>query len=219
MLATTRPSTRRSPAVPSLSSDDLRPSLTASGAAARGRARCPVCGERFDARPAGVSCIRCRTPYHTDCWCYAERCSVFACDPVACGGAKKKPAPARRSFTQESPAEGITVSMRWAVTIALCLAVLSLPVVVPNIHATRERANFRACYANQKTLAGALEMYNLDKCTRVTKLDDAMCRVLQSGGYLPTVPQDPGDGTGGSSHYAWTPRGNGIVCSRHGSVP
>ncbi len=47
---------------------------------------------------------------------------------------------------------------------------LSLPSVsdfglpfVPNFKAARERANFRACFANQKTIAGALEMYNLDR--------------------------------------------------------
>lgn len=34
--------------------------------------------------------------------------------------------------------------------------------LVPNFKAARQRANIRACFANQKTLAGAVEMYNLD---------------------------------------------------------
>lgn len=38
-----------------------------------------------------------------------------------------------------------------------------VPEVVPTFKASRERANRRACFANQKTVIGALEMYNLDK--------------------------------------------------------
>lgn len=34
--------------------------------------------------------------------------------------------------------------------------------MVPNFQASRRRANDRACFANQKTMAGAIEMYNLD---------------------------------------------------------
>lgn len=35
-------------------------------------------------------------------------------------------------------------------------------IVTPSFHSSRQGANLRACFANQKTLAGAVEMYNLD---------------------------------------------------------
>ena len=43
-------------------------------------------------------------------------------------------------------------------------------IAVPNFRKARERANQRACYANQKTVAGALEMYNLDNNKSITQL-------------------------------------------------
>src|SRR5271165_1281975 len=67
-------------------------------------------------------------------------------------------------------------------------------VAMPNFRAARERSNTRACYANQKTIAGAVEMYNLDKCTRRSDIGSSFCSVLVSGGYLQVLPGDPGQG-------------------------
>src|ERR1700738_4848681 len=74
-------------------------------------------------------------------------------------------------------------------------------IAVPNFKAARERANTRACYANQKTVVGAMEMYNLDKNTKRTTLDGAFFTSLKSGGYLQSIPQDPGQGPGSSGNY------------------
>lgn len=38
---------------------------------------CPVCGAEM--RGPKVSCRRCRTPHHRECWEYTGRCSMFAC--------------------------------------------------------------------------------------------------------------------------------------------
>ena len=35
-------------------------------------------------------------------------------------------------------------------------------IAIPNFRQAREKSNQRACYANQKTILGAIEMYNLD---------------------------------------------------------
>jgi len=99
-----------------------------------------------------------------------------------------------------------------------CGVGLLAAISVPGYRTSRERANSRACYANQKTLAGSLEMYNLDKATRVTVLDRAMWRALKSGGYLGSIPQDPGQGSGSSGNYQWTPGGNGMRCATHGTI-
>jgi len=82
----------------------------------------------------------------------------------------------------------------------------------------RQRANSRACYSNQKCIAGAIEMYDLDKNTKVTSLDPAMWKALRSGGYLQWIPPDPGEGPGSNPNYRFTPGGNRVRCEVHGSI-
>lgn len=91
-------------------------------------------------------------------------------------------------------------------------------IAVPNFKRARERANTRACYANQKTIAGAIEMYNLDKNTNKTQVNSAFLQALTSSGYLQSVPSDPGQGAGSEAHYQYTGGGNGIKCEAHGSI-
>lgn len=55
--------------------------------------------------------------------------------------------------------------MRQLFTLALVLAIAA-PVAACPSHNSR-RANLRACYANQKTVAGAIEMFSLDRNCRV----------------------------------------------------
>ena len=67
-------------------------------------------------------------------------------------------------------------------------------IAVPNFQKARRKANSRACYANMKTIAGAIEMYNLDfnqdslpenAGSEASNTGDAIAySVLKSGGYL-----------------------------------
>jgi type II secretion system protein G len=88
-------------------------------------------------------------------------------------------------------------------------------IAVPNFKRARERANTRACYANQKTIAGAVEMYNLDNNT-IAGIDSGTCNQLVSAGYLQSMPSDPGGGA--AFTYAAISGGNGISCSTHGQI-
>jgi type IV pilus assembly protein PilA len=92
-------------------------------------------------------------------------------------------------------------------------------IAVPNFQAARRRANIRACYANQKTIAGAVEMYNLDfnqDITTLTGLGGASGK-LKTEGYLQEWPNDPGQGS--ANNYSMTgTSGNGITCSKHGTI-
>jgi len=91
-------------------------------------------------------------------------------------------------------------------------------IAVPNFRKARERANQRACYANQKTVAGALEMYNLDNNTSVTVLGgDGVWTNLKAQGYLQTIPDDPGFGSGTHTHYVLSAEGD-IYCTSHGGI-
>ncbi len=89
-------------------------------------------------------------------------------------------------------------------------------IAVPNFRAARERANIRACYANQKTIAGAVEMYNLDFNQNLTTIP---WTELKTAGYLQSIPTDPGAGPNSNSNYTLTGNsGDGISCSVHGSI-
>ncbi len=90
-------------------------------------------------------------------------------------------------------------------------------IAVPNFKAARERANTRACYANQKTIAGALEMYNLDNNTKIDKLDDSVGGDLVKGGYLQSLVDDPG--SGGKTFGKYKLGTGGLVyCEVHGAI-
>jgi type II secretory pathway pseudopilin PulG len=83
----------------------------------------------------------------------------------------------------------------------------------------RASANRRACRANMRTLAGALEMYHLDTKRRPTALTPEVRGKLTGQGYLQSFPSDPGR----EGEYQLTaPRGpgadldSGISCTVHG---
>lgn len=105
-----------------------------------------------------------------------------------------------------------------ALLASLGAAYAVIVVVIPQQRAPIGRANTRACYANQKTLAGAIEMYNLDKNTLREPVDAAFLEALKSGGYLQSPPEDPGEGPRTGSHYRSTRGGNRVTCDVHGQI-
>lgn len=91
-------------------------------------------------------------------------------------------------------------------------------IAVPNFKAARERANQRACFANQKVIAGAAEMYRLDKNVKSTPVTPAFLEELKKSQYLMSVPSDPGQGEGTAANYYEVQGGNGVACKVHGSA-
>lgn len=88
-------------------------------------------------------------------------------------------------------------------------------IAVPGFRSSRERAQLRACEANQRTIAGALEALGSDRNQHLSRLDAAVMAELVEGGYLDTPPVDPGDG--GTASYIL--RGDQVVCTRHSAAP
>lgn len=86
-----------------------------------------------------------------------------------------------------TPRSGFSLlSLLLVVAVIAILAVLS----VPNFQAARGRSNERAAMAEMKTLAGAMEMYNLDHNSNVTKLDRTLLTELQRNGYIQQAPSE-----------------------------
>lgn len=82
-------------------------------------------------------------------------------------------------------------------------------------HDTR-RVEKRACYANQRTIGAAVELYNLATSTRRLELDEQFVRDLVNGGYLSSLPDDPGQGADSSGNYQFSTEVGGVTCVVHG---
>ena len=81
----------------------------------------------------------------------------------------------------------------------------------------KRRRSSRACFANQKTIAGAIEMYNLDYSVHTKKLTPELFQTLSREGYLQSIPRHPGDNKLPSSTYILTEDG-AICCLKDGFI-
>lgn len=98
------------------------------------------------------------------------------------------------------------------------IAVLAA-IAVPHFKAAREKAHMRACYENQRKIAGAIEMYNLDLNSRISAISADFLNTLVSRQYLKTYPIDPA--TGDRDAYSIVTLSgdkSSVVCRFHGSV-
>lgn len=150
----------------------------------------------------GQPCTQCGALYHAEC--APAACVVAGCEPLP----PRQPRPRR---------------IRWQISRAELLVLISIlaslaAIAVPNFKAARERAGTRACYANQKTLVGAMEMYSMITCNKRVELDGSFLQELKAGGYLQTIPEHPGLGPGSWSCYRATNANNGITCTVCGST-
>ncbi|MBI4872337.1 MAG: HEAT repeat domain-containing protein [Candidatus Riflebacteria bacterium] len=116
----------------------------------------------------------------------------------------------------------------WASGLATAIVVLGvgcgvalgtlLAIAQPKLKLARIQAQTRACFANQKTIAGAIEMCNLDTSRRQVNLDVTRLQELVNRGYLKAIPEDPGQGPDTAGNYESTDTGNGVTCRVHGQV-
>ena len=89
-------------------------------------------------------------------------------------------------------------------------------IAIPNFRSAREKSNQRACYANQKTILGALEMYNLDFGDNLTITTETELQTLTDQKYLQSVPKDPGCKSA-TANYQSDIVGN-VWCKFHGNI-
>ena len=88
-------------------------------------------------------------------------------------------------------------------------------IAIPNFRQAREKSNQRACYANQKTILGAIEMYNLDNGTQMVIEGEGELVQLAKDKYLQSVPKDPG--CKNQANYKSDKVGN-VWCLYHGTI-
>ena len=89
-------------------------------------------------------------------------------------------------------------------------------IAIPNFRQARMKSNKRACYANQKTILGALEMYNLDFGDSITITTRDQLQTLADEKYLQGVPSDPGCKSEADNYQSDTV-GN-VWCKFHGTI-
>lgn len=86
-------------------------------------------------------------------------------------------------------------------------------IAIPNFTKARDNAREKGCFANQRVLLGATEMYNMDNEKMLNELN---IEALVRGEYLKSAPVCPDGGVYGSTGNLAE---NGkINCSKHGSV-
>jgi hypothetical protein len=164
--------------------------------------KCPICLQAVT--QDALSCAHCAAAYHKACW------PATGCVVAGCAAAPPAAAPFGTSTVFDK--------LLHAAAMLFVVGGFAYLLGEPRYHRPRARSLTRACYANQKTVVGAMEMYNLDKNTKRTTLDAAFFLSLKSGGYLQSIPQDPGEGPGTSGNYKDTSANNGIKCVLHGSI-
>ncbi|MBT3786634.1 prepilin-type N-terminal cleavage/methylation domain-containing protein [bacterium] len=88
-------------------------------------------------------------------------------------------------------------------------------IAIPNFRQARKMANQRSCYANQKTILGALEMYNLDTGKASVISGNTELDQLKNEKFLQSRPTDPGCAE--SANYRSDDVGN-VWCLMHGNI-
>ncbi|MFZ2957505.1 MAG: hypothetical protein WA705_11490 [Candidatus Ozemobacteraceae bacterium] len=93
-------------------------------------------------------------------------------------------------------------------------------IATPNFRRTGERSPMKACYANQRVILGAVEMYNMDHSVMISTISDADVSengLLVKGSYLKSKISKPTPGCSYAATGDLTGPGK-ITCAAHGPV-
>jgi prepilin-type N-terminal cleavage/methylation domain-containing protein len=90
-------------------------------------------------------------------------------------------------------------------------------IAVPNFKKAREQAREKSCYANQRVILGAVEMYNMDNSAMISTGLTGKLTTLKDQGYLKSEPQCPST-TGVYSETEDMSGGGKVSCTIHQTV-
>ncbi len=89
-------------------------------------------------------------------------------------------------------------------------------IAIPNFNKARGKAQQKACFANQRVLMGAVEMYNMDNEGKMTELNEKNLELLVKEKYILKLPECPQNG---SYKSIGDLSKDGIInCTKHGAV-
>jgi competence protein ComGC len=122
---------------------------------------------------------------------------------------------AELNFIDQKPWLGFSAkqSEKEQVLVGTAIVGIIAAIAVPNFKKARFEAQKRACFANQRVLLGATEMYNMDNEVPLSGLN---IKALLDGRYIKSAPKCPAGGV-----YSATgdlAKDGRIKCSVHGSV-
>lgn len=106
------------------------------------------------------------------------------------------------------------------VEIMIVMAIIAVlaGIAVPAFKEARRRSNQRSCYANQKTIRGALVQISLDTNTTY-ETNPLEWDMFIAEGYLRAKPDDPGQGAGSHLNYELDVDNDfTLYCKVHGPI-
>ena len=99
--------------------------------------------------------------------------------------------------------------------IVISIIAIIMAIAQPAYKVYRENALTRACFKTQKTISSSLQNYNLDRNANRIDLPDVIPDLV-AGGYLQSLPVDPGAGDNTYTNYTYTEEGFNVECAVHG---
>ena len=175
--------------------------------------KCPGCAENINIGTAS-QCPLCETP--------VTKYTATNENSILCPSCKAA-APLEASTCPECgrvlASRGFWILVPVISLFAIAVFGILAAIAIPNFKKASEKANKRACFANQKVIAGGVEMYNLDFNTNVRQLDSSLFNKLKQEGYLQNIPHCPGKKTTSmdGASYSMDPTGE-ITCKIHGHI-
>ena len=107
------------------------------------------------------------------------------------------------------------IRWRWCALLLCCFVACAVAA-----SASREQARPKACAANMRVLAGAIEMYNMDHSAPMRDVNPTTLAELVKASYLkcPLTPPSPGCSYSGRNLDKTTDMTQEIRCAEHGTV-
>ncbi|KAF1083416.1 MAG: hypothetical protein GQF41_0194 [Candidatus Rifleibacterium amylolyticum] len=106
------------------------------------------------------------------------------------------------------------------IEIAIIIAIIGIlaAIALPNSRPRRSgHSRMKACFANQRVILGAIEMYNMDHNELLHHMDDGVMNLLTSGKYLKYTATCPGSPPGQYINDGDLAQDGLIKCTVHGS--
>ena len=119
------------------------------------------------------------------------------------------------SGSKKEKLRSVQNTVKYLFVACFILALLSV-ITVPGQRMASVRAYQRACYSNMKTLASAIERYEVKHNTKKIQITEELWGKLIEEGFIRTRFDDPG--MGGNTHRNYITVNDELFCLKHGAI-